>query len=304
MTLRLNFLIATALAVFIAGCSTLPGHNDDLTHEMAATSPVPVKLPKAANDEEPIKITSEDKAHKEAKAEVEAGSGSFLNEPAARKAPGGVVNEEGQITLNYENMPIQGVVQNILGALLKQNYTIAPSVAGNVTFSTAKPITPAQAMPILEMLLGWTNNALIVKEGRYEVVPVKDALPGNLTPRLAPPQLAKGYEVRVFPLKYIAPKEMQKLLKPYAKADAFISYDDARNFIVMAGSAAELANYQHTIDVFDVDSRACRSACTDCATSMSPRSCRTWTSSSARLANRRLPACSASFRWKRRIRSS
>jgi general secretion pathway protein D len=254
VTLRLNLLIATALAVFIAGCSTLPGHKDDqLAREMAATPPAPIKLPKQANDEEPIKITTEDKAHKEAKAEVEPGSGSFLNEEAARKAPGGVINEEGQITLNYENMPIQGVVQNILGALLKQNYTIAPSVAGNVTFSTAKPITPAQAMPILEMLLGWTNNALIVKEGRYEVVPVKDALPGNLTPRIAPPQMAKGYEVRVFPLKYISPKEMQKLLKPYAKADAFVSYDDARNFIVMAGSASELANYQRTIDVFDVD---------------------------------------------------
>src|SRR6185369_15733075 len=28
---------------------------------------------------------------------------------------------------------------------------------------------------------------------------------------------------------------------------------DARNFIVMAGTASELANYQHTIEVFDVD---------------------------------------------------
>ena len=253
VTLRLNILLATSLAVLIAGCSTLSGQKDDLTREMTTTNPVPLKLPKQANDEEPIKINSDEKAHKPAKSEVEPGSGSFLDEQAAKKAPGGVVNEEGQITLNYENMPIQGVVQNILGALLKENYTIAPTVTGNVTFSTAKPITPAQAMPILEMLLSWTNNALIVKEGRYEVVPVKDAVAGNLTPRLAPPQLAKGYEVRVFPLKYIAPKEMQKLLKPYAKNDAFISFDDARNFIVMAGTAAELANYQRTIEVFDVD---------------------------------------------------
>jgi len=252
VTLRLNIIIATSLAVLIGGCSTLPGHKDDLAREMAATNPVPIKLPQQANDEEPIKISTGE-AKKPAKAEVTPGSGSFINEQAAKRAPGGVVNEEGQITLNYENMPIQGVVQNILGALLKENYTIAPTVTGNVTFSTAKPITPAQAMPILEMLLGWTNNALIVKEGRYEVVPVKDAVPGNLTPRVAPPQLARGYEVRVFPLKYIAPKEMQKLLKPYAKNDAFVSFDDSRNFIVMAGTAAELANYQRTIDIFDVD---------------------------------------------------
>jgi len=253
VTLRPYTLSATMLAVVLAGCANLPGHKDELAREMATTQAVPVHLPKQANDEAPIKITKEDAAHKAAKTEVEPGTATFINEEAAKKPAAGVINEEGQITLNYENMPIQGVVQNILGALLKENYTIAPTVSGNVTFSTAKPITPAQAMPILQMLLGWTNNALVVKEGRYEVVPIKDALPGNLTPRIAAPAAAKGYEVRVFPLKYISPKEMQKLLKPYAKTDAFVTYDDARNFIVMAGTASELANYQHTIEVFDVD---------------------------------------------------
>jgi general secretion pathway protein D len=254
--LRPSILLAALLAVVLAGCAaiSLPGDKHKLEHEMAATEAVPVQLPKpAANDEAPIKITTQEKAKNASKAELEPGTGSFVNEQAAKQPAGAAVAEEGQITFNFENQPIQAVVQAILGSLLKENYTIAPTVTGNVTFSTAKPITSAQAMPILEMLLSWTNNTLVVKEGRYEVVPVKDAIPGNLAPRIAPPQLAKGYEVRVFPLKYIAPKEMQKLLKPYAKADAFVSYEDARNFIVMSGTASELANYQRTIDVFDVD---------------------------------------------------
>jgi general secretion pathway protein D len=46
---------------------------------------------------------------------------------------------------------------------------------------------------------------------------------------------------------------MQKLLKPFAKADAVVSADSARNMIIMAGTASELANYQRSIDVFDVD---------------------------------------------------
>jgi general secretion pathway protein D len=254
VTLRPFILLAALLAVVLAGCATMPGGRSTIDREMAATAAEPVKLPKpAVNEEAPIKIKTEDKARTEAKPEVEQGTGQFINEEAAKKPGSNVVSEEGQITFNFENQPIQAVVQAILGSLLKENYTIAPTVTGNVTFSTAKPITPAQAMPILEMLLSWTNNTLVVKEGRYEVVPIKDAIPGNLTPRIAPPQLAKGYEVRVFPLKYIAPKEMQKLLKPYAKADAFVSYDDARNFIIMAGTGSELANYQRTIEVFDVD---------------------------------------------------
>jgi general secretion pathway protein D len=252
--LRPRIFFATLFAVVLAGCATMPGSRDDITQEMRATAAAPTKLPRpVTNEEEPIKITTSEKAKTAAKPEIEAGSGSFINEQAAKKPVPGVVNEEGQITLNYENVPIQGVVQNILGALLKENYTIAPTVSGNVTFSTAKPITPAQTLPILEMLLSWTNNALIVTDGRYEVVPIKDALPGNLTPRIAPAQIARGYEARVFPLKFIAPVEMQKLLKPYAKPDAFVSVDNARNFIVMAGTASELANYQHSIEVFDVD---------------------------------------------------
>jgi len=252
--LRPRIICATLLAAVLAGCAVMPGAKDDISREMATTATVPTKLPRpVANEEAPIKITTEEKNKHITKPEIETGSGTFINEQAARQPVPNVAAEEGQITFNFENQPIQAVVQAILGSLLKENYTIAPTVTGNVTFSTAKPITPAQAMPILQMLLSWTNNALIVKEGRYEVVPVKDALPGNLTPRIAPALAAKGYEARVFPLKYIAPVEMQKLLKPYAKADAFVSFDNARNFIVMAGTASELANYQRTIETFDVD---------------------------------------------------
>jgi general secretion pathway protein D len=103
------------------------------------------------------------------------------------------------------------------------------------------------------MLLSWTNNSLVYSEGRYTVLPTKDALPGKLVPRIAPPGAAKGYEVRVFPLRFVSPKEMEKLLKPYAKADAFVSVDTARSMLVLAGTSTELANYQRTIDTFDVD---------------------------------------------------
>jgi general secretion pathway protein D len=254
--LRPIILLFTLLAVLLAGCAMLPSQ-----HEAAKLSdleePVPVAKipPPQVDDEKPIKIITDDKAHLKSKSEIQPGSGSFIDEGAARApVPGGAaVSAEGQITFNFENQPIQAVVQAILGALLKENYTIAPNVTGNVTFSTSKPITPEQAMPILQMLLAWTNNALVRKEGRYEVLPVKEAIPGNLTPRIAPAAIAKGYEVRVFPLKYISATEMQKLLKPYAKADAIISADSARNMMVMAGTASELANYQRTIEVFDVD---------------------------------------------------
>jgi general secretion pathway protein D len=186
------------------------------------------------------------------KPEIQVGTGKFIDEGAARRpvpAPGG----EGQVDFNFENNPIQAVVKAILGDLLQQNYTIAPNVGGNVSFSTAKPIRADQAMSVLEMLLSWTGNTLIYKDGRYTVLQIKDALPGNLTPRLAPPDLARGYEVRVFPLKYVSPSEMAKLLTPYAKPTAIVNIDTARSMLVLAGTAAELSNYAQTIEIFDVD---------------------------------------------------
>ena len=254
MSLRPSIVTLSLCAALLAGCATLSGKSG--LADMAPTAAPQTSLPASkVDDEAPIKIETNDESHEHATAQIERGSGQFIDEAAAKAPPpGGTgVASEGQITFNFENQPIQAVVQAILGSLLKENYTIAPSVTGNVTFSTAKPITPAQAMPILEMLLSWTNNALVLKEGRYEVVPTKDAIPGNLTPRIAPAAAAKGYEVRAFPLKFIAASQMQKLLKPYAKADAVVSADDARSLIVMAGTAAELANYQRTIQIFDVD---------------------------------------------------
>ncbi len=254
MSLRPHIIFLTLLIALLSGCADMPFHKHDTPDIDSSGSATPLPKISTVDDEKPIKIKTTDAANA-ADAKIEKGNGSFVNEKAARlPAPGASSSTaDGQITFNFENQPIQAVVQAILGALLKENYTIAPNVTGNVTFSTSRPITSEQAMPILEMLLAWTNNALVRKEGRYEVLPVKDAIPGNLTPRIAAPNIAKGYEVRVFPLKYISATEMQKLLKPFAKADAVVSADAARNMMIMAGTASELANYQRTIDVFDVD---------------------------------------------------
>lgn len=44
-----------------------------------------------------------------------------------------------------------------------------------------------------------------------------------------------------------------KLLKPFARDNAFLLVDPARNVLSLAGTPDELANYQDTIDTFDVD---------------------------------------------------
>ena len=251
-----SFAIAAALTL-LAGCATRPVQTPDraVSEALTAENFGTRTAAKAAEPISPggIDVNARDDSKLEApKPEIQVGTAKFIDEAAARRpppAPGG----EGQVDFNFENNPIQAVVKAILGDLLQQNYTIAPNVGGNVSFSTSKPIRADQAMSVLEMLLSWTGNTLIHKDGRYTVLQIKDALPGNLTPRIAPPNLAKGYEVRVFPLRYVSPSEMAKLLKPYAKPEAVVNADTSRSMIVLAGTASELGNYAQTIDMFDVD---------------------------------------------------
>jgi general secretion pathway protein D len=183
-------------------------------------------------------------------AKIERGTGQFFDPRAAqRRAPAAAA---GDVTFNWEDVPVQVVVKAILGDLLGENYVIAPGVQGSVTFSTAKPISIDQARGVLETILQQNNLAMVYKDGRYTVLPIGQAIPGNLTPR-AGGATARGYEVRVVPLEYIAPTEMEKLLAPYVRQGAVVRADNARSMIVLAGNAGDLQTYLDTIEIFDVD---------------------------------------------------
>lgn len=157
------------------------------------------------------------------------------------------------VMFNFNNQSIVAIVNTIMGDLLQENYSIAQGVTGEVTFSTSKPVEKSQALPILQTLLSWTNNAMIRLGDRYVILPANQAVAGQLVPSLGLNQPGGGLSVRLFPLRYIGASEMQKLLKPFARESAFLLVDPSRNLLGMAGTPEELGNYQRTIDTFDVD---------------------------------------------------
>jgi general secretion pathway protein D len=185
-------------------------------------------------------------------ASIHRGSGQVINTRAA-SAPPPNLGSSGEATFNFEGESLHAVVKAILGDLLQQNYVIAPNVQGTVTLATPRPVSGAQALSLLEMVLAWNNARLIWSDGRYNIVPADQAVPGNLAPRTGSAANARGYEVRAIPLKYISASEMEKLLKPYARDRAIVQVDASRNLIVLGGTRAELQNYMRTIEIFDVD---------------------------------------------------
>ena len=90
--------------------------------------------------------------------------------PASEAGPG-------NISLDFADTDIREVAAQILGSILKVNYTIDPAIHGTATLHTIRPLNRSELVPTLESLLAQNGAALITNGGLYRVVPVAgDAL--------------------------------------------------------------------------------------------------------------------------------
>jgi general secretion pathway protein D len=244
-------LLVTTMLLVAASCATTgqqPPSQSSRAHD---------SVPQPAPDSEPAQVVVESPVSDAAgravsEVEVYTGSGEFVNKEAAtrRETP---VSADGEIVLNFEGESIQSVIHTILGEVLQQNFVIAPGVGGEVTFSTSSAVSRDQLLPILEMILQWNGATLVFKDGGYQVLPVANAIAGNLTPHIGDVEGARGYEVMGVALKYVAATEMAKILEPYVREGAMVQADQFRSMLFLAGTPGELANYMRIVQIFDVD---------------------------------------------------
>ena len=239
--MRMRATLISLVVVLLAACAGVP------TPDVRRTTQVPVqqqgiqteRLPETLGGDGPQPV-------------IRRGSGQPINRAAA-SAPPPSLTSSGQASFNFEGESLQAVVKAILGDMLGQNYSIAPGVQGTVTIATQRPVGAAGALSLLDGVLAQNNARMVYSDGRYNIVPADQALSSGVVPRSGPATMARGFESRVVPLRYVSAAEMEKILKPYAKQGSIVSVDSARNVITVAGTRAELENYLRTIQVFDVD---------------------------------------------------
>ena len=245
--------------MLLAACATVPAPTISREGDLRAAPPAGAADGEAPRTETVIidgqarTLVVGDPAPDGPQAQLRRGTGVVIDRAAAAAPPPGLAATTGAVTFNFEGESLHAVAKAILGDMLGQNYVIAPGVQGTVTLATPDPVSPAEALSLLEMVLGWNGARLIYSDGRYNIVPAELGLSGTVAPRTGPANDARGFETRVVPLRYISATEMQKLLEPYARTNAIVHVDPARNTITVAGTRAELANYLRTIEVFDVD---------------------------------------------------
>jgi general secretion pathway protein D len=182
---------------------------------------------------------------------VKKGSGNFVR----RVAGPSVDTTPGDVTLNFDGTDIREVVKVILGDLLQVNYVLSPAVQGTASLQTGRPLRREHLIPTLETLLRMNSAAIVYKSGTYEIIPIANAVQGNLVPQLGESTraLPEGYSIQVVPLRYVGADEMNRILQPLAPEGSIIRVDNMRNLLVIAGTSPEMGNLIDTIKMFDVD---------------------------------------------------
>ena len=140
----------------------------------------------------------------------------------------------GDVSLDFADTDIREVVAQILGSILKVNYTIDPAVHGTATLHTVTPLARSQLLPTLEALLSETGATLVDTDGLYRVLPA--AAPGSGSASSA--GLASGggtSGAQLVPLRYVSATDLAKVLQPFAGQSARIVVDPGSNSLVIAG---------------------------------------------------------------------
>jgi general secretion pathway protein D len=152
----------------------------------------------------------------------------------------------GDISLDFADTDVREVVSQILGTILKVNYTIDPAVHGTATLHTVRPLNRSELVPTLESLLAQNGAALLTDGALYRVAPSAQAVTA-----VASEGGTAG--AIVVPLRYASAADLAKVLQPYVGDGGKIAADPARNALLIGGEPQAREGLIGLIRAFDVD---------------------------------------------------
>ncbi len=230
--MRLRLRAAVLAALLLTGCESAP-------------APVIHALPPPTTDTRAQPRVNGNVGTPDAQppAQVSVGNPAGLPEAQRQPAEGG-----GDISLDFADTDIREVVAQILGNLLKVNYTIDPGVHGTATLHTARPLTRAQLLPTLQALLAQTGASMLQTGSLYRIVP---AAAGAASAEMAGGETSAG--AAVVPLRYASAEDLAKVLQQFVGNGAKVVPAPGSNALVVSGEPGTRATVVELIRSFDID---------------------------------------------------
>ncbi len=184
-------------------------------------------------------------------AEFSLGTGQVLSGTAGGANIVGGVQTGGDVSLEFADTDIRTVVAQILGSVLKVNYTIDPGVKGTATFHSAHPLSHAEVLNVLQALLAQTGAALVRSGDLYRVLPALTAARAT--------GLSEGGGTAgsvVVPLRYASAEELAKVIQPVVGTGAKVAADPASNAVLVSGDPVSRDAVVELVRGFDVNELA------------------------------------------------
>jgi len=185
------------------------------------------------------------------KSEIYKGTGKFINKKARADTSASLVGGD-DVTLMFQDAPIEEVATTILGDLMGMAYVLDERVSGTVSLKTGRPIPRNALVAVMEGILKANNAVLIDNKGIFHIVPSSENLSSVVSPSFSL-KANKGYQIIVVPLRYIAAIEMKNILSSIQGNEKNIQVNSRRNLVLVSGTQSELKNMLDTIEIFDVD---------------------------------------------------
>ncbi len=167
----------------------------------------------------------------------------------------GETPEEEYVTLNFEQAPIEDIL-NSVSEILGINFIMTPGVKGAITMQTSKPVPALELFQILQSVLE-VNGLTLVPSGRYyKVVFGKEAkqypikvLSGKEGEELP---FEDSFITQIIPLDYIPVKDMANIIQPFLSKSApvMIQHEELNILIIndLASNMKRLLRFVQELD--------------------------------------------------------
>ena len=152
----------------------------------------------------------------------------------------------GEFSFDFADADIREVTAQILGEILRVNYTIDPNLRGTVTLRTVRPLSRAELLPALQSLLAQVNAGVTQSGMLYRVGPVAAGA-------AAAGGAGGGGAGIVVPLRYAGAEDLAKVLQPYVGAGGKVVADAGRNALLVSAEGEGREALLAVIQAFDTD---------------------------------------------------